>query len=624
MFTTPSHTLSPQKSSPSLTTTSTNYHQSDLRKRQSKRDEAIRRRIEHDLSKKKKNGSKVTRHKKAIPGTVLSLKPSDPIICKTTATVHEVSQMMTATRENCVLVVNDVGELLGIFTAKDLAFRIVGSGLTANSVTIDQIMTANPICANANNPASEALNLMVEKGFRHLPVLDNDNQIVGVLDITKCYAQQMEKLERMHAQSKTLYDAWNTVHNEIGVQDQPQHVFQYFETLKNKMNGPTLEHVLDETTEPIYVSVKTSVYEATVLMRENKTTAVLVKDTNQEVTGIFTSKDVVLRVIAAGLDPKNCSVVRVMTSHPDVAHTNLPIQQALRKMFEGHYLNLPVVNNDDDIIGMVDVLKLTYATLTQIKQLEAKDLPSSLDAPPEQGNEGPAWNKFWTSLDDTESVHSDSLMDESAAANAPDITQSEFQSFNVEIKPSDSISHADGSPNKDSTAAGSVSNSVQDDLPYIFKFKSPAIEGRVHRITLKPSDGVLLLRKLIHSKLNDNDFAKLNVSKPNATEEDSSSSLARNEEVAVSYIDDEGDVVSITTDTDLIECVRINKRLGNEKADLYLHNPHSHPSVEEVKSVRRGNKPEPLVTGIANEVLVPGVLAVLASSIIIGFTLSRK
>lgn len=165
-------------------------------------------------------------------------------------------------------------------------------------------MTADPICANANNPASEALNLMVERGFRHLPVLDNDNQIVGVLDITKCYAQQMEKLERMHAQSKTLYDAWNSVHNEIGVQDQPQHVFQYFETLKSKMNGPTLDNVLDETTEPIYVSVKTSVYEATVLMKENKTTAVLVKDTNQEVTGIFTSKDVVLRVIAAGLDPK--------------------------------------------------------------------------------------------------------------------------------------------------------------------------------------------------------------------------------------------------------------------------------------------------------------------------------
>lgn len=165
---------------------------SDSRRRQSKRDDAIRRKIENDLSKKKKSGTRKTKHKKGVPGTVLSLKPSEPIICKTSSTVYEVSQLMSAKRENCILVVNDIGELLGIFTAKDLAFRIVGAGLSATLVTIDQIMTPNPMCANSNTPASEALNLMVHKGFRHLPVLDENNQIVGVLDITKCYAQQME------------------------------------------------------------------------------------------------------------------------------------------------------------------------------------------------------------------------------------------------------------------------------------------------------------------------------------------------------------------------------------------------------------------------------------------------
>lgn len=97
------------------------------------------------------------------------------------------------------------------------------------------------------------------------------------------------------------------------------------------MNGPTLENVLDFHTEPIYTNVKASVFEATILMKENRTTAVLVKDTNNEVAGIFTSKDVVLRVIAAGLDPKKCSIVRVMTPQPDVAHVSLPVPEALRK-----------------------------------------------------------------------------------------------------------------------------------------------------------------------------------------------------------------------------------------------------------------------------------------------------
>lgn len=585
---------------------------SESRRRQSKRDDAIRRKIENDLSKKKKSGTRTTRHKKGVPGTVLSLKPSEPIICKTSSTVYEVSQLMSAKRENCILVVNDIGELLGIFTAKDLAFRIVGAGLSATLVTIDQIMTPSPMCANSDTPASEALNLMVHKGFRHLPVLDENNQIVGVLDITKCYAQQMEKLERMHASSKKLYEALDNVHSEMGMMQQPLQVFQYFENLKNKMNGPTLESVLDASTTPVYTTVKTTVYDATVLMKENKTTAVLIKDTNEEVAGIFTSKDVVLRVIAAGLDPKKCSIVRVMTPQPDVAKQDLSIQEALRQMFEGRYLNLPIIGNENDIVGIVDVLKLTYATLNQIKQTESNDLINNDGKSASEtaiNSEGPAWNKFWTSLDneDSDSVHSDSVTGTGSAP--PDVTPSEFHSFNVDIKPSDSISHTE-SPRKSSNLMNSPS-----DLPYTFKFKSPAVEGRVHRISLKPSEGVTKLRSLMDSKLYANDFEFLRVVK---NDQDG-------ESYAISYVDDEGDIVSITSDSDLLDCVKINRQLNNDKADLYIHNPHESAPVNEMKNKKQPiQEKQEILKGIPNEILIPGALGVLATSIIIGFTLSKK
>lgn len=258
------------------------------------------------------------------------------------------------------------------------------------------------------------------------------------------------KLERMHSSSKKLYEALDNVHSEMGMMQQPLHVFQYFENLKNKMNGPTLESVLDATTTPVYTTVKTTVYDATVLMKENKTTAVLIKDTNEEVAGIFTSKDVVLRVIAAGLDPKKCSIVRVMTPQPDIAKQDLSIQEALRQMFEGRYLNLPIVGNENDIVGIVDVLKLTYATLNQIKQTESNDLINSDGKSGSEtaiNSEGPAWNKFWTSLDneDSDSVHSDSVTGTGSAP--PDVTPSEFHSFNFDIKPSDSISHTESPKN---------------------------------------------------------------------------------------------------------------------------------------------------------------------------------
>jgi CBS domain-containing protein len=307
------------------------------------------------------------------PGTVLALRPNQALQIKPNMSVTEASQLMAAKREDCVLVTDDDDRIAGIFTAKDLAFRVVGAGLKANNVTIAEIMTKNPLCAKTDTSATDALDLMVRKGFRHLPVMDENHDISGILDITKCFYDAMEKLERAYASSKKLYDALEGVQAELG-SSQPQQIIQYVEAVRSRMSGPTLESVLDGK-PPVTVSVRTSVREAAQAMRDNHTTAVLVQD-NGQITGIFTSKDVVLRVIAAGLDPSNCSVIRVMTPHPDFAPADMSIQQALRKMHDGHYLNLPVMNKEsDEIVGMVDVLKLTYATLDQVSQLH----PMSID-----------------------------------------------------------------------------------------------------------------------------------------------------------------------------------------------------------------------------------------------------
>ncbi len=290
--------------------------------------------MESDLSKKKHLTGRARHTRKAPPGTVLALRPSPALQIKPGTTVAEAAQLMAAKREDCVLVTDDDDRIAGIFTAKDLAFRVVGAGQKASSITIAEIMTKNPLCARTDTSATDALDLMVRKGFRHLPVMDENQDISGILDITKCFYDAMEKLERAYASSTKLYAALEGVQSELGA-SQPQQIIQYVEALRHKMSGPTLESVLNGD-PPTTVSVRTSVKEAAMLMKENHTTAVLVQDQGQ-ITGIFTSKDVVLRVIAPGLDPSNCSVVRVMTPHPDFAPMDMSIQAALRKM-HGTYL----------------------------------------------------------------------------------------------------------------------------------------------------------------------------------------------------------------------------------------------------------------------------------------------
>ncbi|KAL2355636.1 hypothetical protein BJ546DRAFT_971215 [Cryomyces antarcticus] len=619
------------------------------RAKQSKRDEAIRRKIETDLSKKKHNSTRARQTRKAPPGTVLALKPSQALQIKPNTTVAEAAQLMAAKREDCVLVTDDDDRIAGIFTAKDLAFRVVGAGIKASSVTIAEIMTKNPICANTDTSATDALDLMVRKGFRHLPVMDENHDISGILDITKCFYDAMEKLERAYSSSRKLYDALEGVQAELG-SSQPQQIIQYVEAIRQKMSGPTLESVLTGL-PPTTVSVRTSVKEAAALMKENHTTAVLVQDQGS-ITGIFTSKDVVLRVIAAGLDPAKCSVVRVMTPHPDFAPMEMSIQAALRKMHDGHYLNLPVMSSEGEIVGMVDVLKLTYATLDQINSMSTGD------------SEGPAWNKFWMSLDagDTESMMSGEGGSHlphtpgSRSLMSPDLHRPGMDRMDS-VLPNDSASHNGEESPERSAILGAVSASLED-TPFPFKFKAPS--GRMHRLQVVAAEGMAELLSTVAEKL--------------GAEVDSIGGIPTFDEgklshtgFALSYLDNEGDTVSITTDADLLEAISIARQSHRDKVDLFVHDPEKppmsatldpHPALakpaplpeisikewrryssdeqveeeeEPLEPQKKEKRPvatqpkqkEQIIAGVPNEVLLPGAIAALAVVIVGVFAIGR-
>lgn len=221
-------------------------------------------------------------------------------------------------------------------------------------------MTRNPMVTRDTTSATEALQLMVSKHFRHLvstyiylnnhiltqppqPVCNEDGNVVGLLDITKVFHEALGKVERSSAASEQLFSAMAGVQSELGaVGSNPQAaaMLAWAEKLREKTALPDLTTVMDSRTQPATVGPKTTVREVAKLMKERRTTAVCVMESTAgsqavhatRIAGIFTSKDVVLRVIAAGLDAGRCSVVRVMTPHPDTAEPTLSVHDALKKM----------------------------------------------------------------------------------------------------------------------------------------------------------------------------------------------------------------------------------------------------------------------------------------------------
>ncbi|KAJ6627143.1 hypothetical protein B0H10DRAFT_1995653 [Mycena sp. CBHHK59/15] len=636
---------------------------SETRKKQSKRDEAIRKKIESELSRKRtisttnsmrnnKRGGRIA----AAKGTVAALKPSPALTVPENITVAEASQLCAAKRTDCVLVVDEEEGLSGIFTAKDMAYRVTADGLDPHLTPVHQIMTRNPMVTRDTTSATEALQLMVSKHFRHLPVCNEEGNVVGLLDITKVFHEALGKVERSSAASEQLFAAMAGVQSELGSagsNPQATAMLAWAEKLREKTALPDLTTVMDVRSHPATVGPKTTVREAAKLMKERRVTAVCVMETAnpsspglphaEKIAGIFTSKDVVLRVIAAGLDAGRCSVVRVMTPHPDTAPPTMSVHDALKKMHNGHYLNLPVVEADGHLAAIIDVLTLTYATLEQMNAMTTGDNPNN------ESEGGPMWGRFFDSIgnDDNESYLSGSRHTPELHSLSSMQNPHPPQSPHSEVHPNDSASVMDDEPSAmggytHQTGVPSITGMPADfdDGTYVFKFRTPS--GRTHRFQAR-NDNVEHLREVVAGKL---------ATDPFFTEFKSTSNpdlIPDPIDFHLSYTDADGDGVFVTSDHDVVDAVKMARTSGADRVVLVVHGgkgwgqtekeskpepvPEAPPAVpveaETVKStLLEGNTITPQqspdeIMGIPKDVLLPASIVALAVAIIGVFAASR-
>lgn len=95
------------------------------------------------------------------------------------ATVHDAAVRMRARRVRSVLVVED-SRLVGIFTGTDMVERVVAEGQPAATTPLSDVMTGDPRTVPPGTAAIEALQIMNDGGFRHLPIVE-DGELVAIL-----------------------------------------------------------------------------------------------------------------------------------------------------------------------------------------------------------------------------------------------------------------------------------------------------------------------------------------------------------------------------------------------------------------------------------------------------------
>lgn len=112
----------------------------------------------------------------------LRLRTPKPLCSEASESVAEAADRMGQKKVGCILVVKE-GRLVGICSERDIIQKVLCTGADPKSVRVEEIMTPDPECLQPSDSVAFALNLMHIGGYRHVPLVTEDHEPVGIVSV---------------------------------------------------------------------------------------------------------------------------------------------------------------------------------------------------------------------------------------------------------------------------------------------------------------------------------------------------------------------------------------------------------------------------------------------------------
>jgi CBS domain-containing protein len=128
--------------------------------------------------------------------TLLELCDPDPPSVPVEASVSDAIRVMLDQHVGAVGIVDREGRIAGIFTERDFLRKLSLSGRAPASIPIREVMTTPVELATLATTAVEALGTMVERHYRHLPIVGDDGKFLGMLSIRNLLEAKIDDLSR--------------------------------------------------------------------------------------------------------------------------------------------------------------------------------------------------------------------------------------------------------------------------------------------------------------------------------------------------------------------------------------------------------------------------------------------
>ncbi|KAJ6869249.1 hypothetical protein NC651_034107 [Populus alba x Populus x berolinensis] len=411
--------------------------------------------------------------------TVKRLRLSKALTVPESTSIYQACCRMVAHRVDALLLTDSNTLLCGILTDKDLVSRVIARELNLEETPVSKVMTRNPVFVLSETLAVEALQKMVQA-----------------------------RMERAAEKGKAIAAAVEGVEKNWGTSISGTNTF--IETLRERIFRPAISTIIPENSKIVTVSPTETVLEVTKKMLESSSSCAVVT-VDGKARGIFTSKDILMRVITQNLSPNSTLVGKVMTPNPECATIDTPIVDALHTMHDGKFLHLPVLDRDGNIVAVIDVIHITHAAVATVGSAAAANNETA----------NTMMQKFW----------------DSAMALSPN-------DDNEEARSEGSLKLA-----SEGTEAGRSLLYPSSVYPNAVSFKIEDKRGRMHRFTCETQNLTDIITSILQ-RLGDD--------------------INCNNLPQILYEDEDHDKVVLASDSDLITAVEHARSAGLKSLRLHL------------------------------------------------------
>jgi CBS domain-containing protein len=266
------------------------------------------------------------------------------------AVVSQAVALMSEEHLSSTMVVEDE-VLVGIFTERDFLNRVAAAGLSPAATLIRDVMTASPHALQATDSVGAAIDLMAFRGFRNVPIVDDARRPVGVLRVREVIAHLAFQLRRVDSSEESTFDSVS----RAALQD---------------LGKVPVDQLAKGKGEPARVRHTDPIRDALEIMRDRHVGAVVVENSEADICGIFTERDVIVRLAREELNLE-AAVMTVMTPDPIRVLTSFTVSAALSCMHAGRFRHLPLADDNGRAGGMISISDILGLVASRSERIAA-------------------------------------------------------------------------------------------------------------------------------------------------------------------------------------------------------------------------------------------------------------